>query len=186
MEHTGSRPLQTKRLLLRPFCEEDAQAMFRNWASDGEVTKYLTWTPHENEEQTRAILKMWQAEAKNADCYHWAIVFGGEAIGDISVVFADEHNECGVIGYCLSRKFWGRGLMTEALSEVTRYLFEEAGFFRLEAMYSARNPASGRVMEKCGYLYEGTFRKHFKLLSTGERTDIVQRAILREDYFARK
>lgn len=186
MNHTGSKPLKTERLYLRPFCEGDAEEMFKNWASDKEVTKYLTWTPHENIEQTRALLKLWEAQSKEKNVYHWAITYRGEVVGDINLVAVNEYCEKGIIGYCLSRKVWGLGIMTEALKEVVRYLFEEVGFSRLEATHSVSNPASGKVMEKCGLLYEGTFRKSFKLLSTGEWTDIVQRAILREDYFARK
>lgn len=90
------------------------------------------------------------------------------------------------VGYCLSRKHWGKGIMTEAYREVLRYLFEEVGFHRIESSHAVPNPASGRGMEKCGLLYEGTFRKEFRLLSAGEWADIVHCAILSEDYFARK
>ena len=76
--------------------------------------------------------------------------------------------------------------MTEALDEVLRFCFEEVGFHRIEICHAAQNPASGRVMEKCGLKYEGTKRKSFRLLSTGEWADLVVRAILEEDYFARK
>lgn len=186
MNYTGSKRLKTERLTLRPFCESDAEAMFENWAGDKEVTKYLTWMPHENVEQTRMLLRLWEAESKEKNRYHWAIEYEGEVVGDIALGSVIERDGRGILGYCLSRKCWGKGIMTEALKEVIRYLFEEVGFFRLEATYSDLNPASGRVMEKCGLFYEGTFRKYVQLLSTGERTDIIQRAILREDYFARK
>ena len=106
--------------------------------------------------------------------------------GDISLLSVDEKNEKAIVGYCLSRKHWRKGIMPEALEEVLRYLFAEVGFQRIESSHAVPNPASGRVMEKCGLLYEGTFRKSFRLLSTGEWVDIVHRAILREDYFARK
>ena len=76
--------------------------------------------------------------------------------------------------------------MSEAYAEVLRYLFEEVGFHRVESSHAVHNPASGKVMEKCGLRYEGLKRKAFRLLSTGEWEDIVFRAILEEDYFARK
>lgn len=186
MDHKGSKVLRTERLILRPFRTDDAEAMFENWASDPVVTKFLTWTPHRSTEETRALLALWEEEAKRPETYHWAITLGGEVIGDIALVSVVEANERAVTGYCLSRRHWGKGIMTEAYGEVLRYLFEEVGFHRIESSHSAENPASGRVMEKCGLLYEGTFRKEFRLLSTGEWTDIVHRAILREDYFARK
>lgn len=186
MNHKGSKILKTERLVLRPFRAGDAEEMYKNWASDPVVTKYLTWVPHKSVEETRALLSLWEEEAKRPDTYHWAITLGGEVIGDIALVSVSEENERAVTGYCLSKKYWGKGIMTEAYGEVLRYLFEEIGFHRIEATHSLENPASGRVMEKCGLLYEGTFRGQHRLLSTGEWTDIVHRAILREDYFARK
>lgn len=186
MQHKGSIVLTTKRLVLRPFRVSDAEEMFGNWAHDPEVTKFLTWTPHENVEVTRRLLALWEEESKRANVYHWAITMNGELIGDVALVSVSEENESAVTGYCLARRHWGRGIMTEAYGEVLRYLFEEVGFYRIASCHAAENPASGRVMEKCGMSYEGTFRKEFRLLSTGERVDIVHRAILREDYFARK
>ena len=54
MKHLGSKVLTTERLVLRPFRADDAEAMFNNWASDPEVTKYLTWTPHKSAVGTAA------------------------------------------------------------------------------------------------------------------------------------
>lgn len=184
MEHKGSKILRTRRLVLRPFKVSDAEEMFENWAHDEEVTKFLTWTPHRSVEETRALLAVWEEESKRPDVYHWAITIDGALIGDLALVAV--HGENAHTGYALSRKFWGKGIMTEAYAEVLRYLFEEVGFHRIESSHAVHNPASGRVMEKCGLSYEGTFRKAFRLLSTGEWEDIVYRAILEEDYFHRK
>ena len=182
MKHKGTKIIRTERLLLRPFRIGDAEVMFGNWANDPEVTKYLTWTPHGSVEATRALLTLWEEESKKENVYHWAIEFEGELIGDISVEAVDDRCESGVIGYCTAKKCWGKGIMTEALGAVLKYCFEEVEFHRLSAMHSAENPAPGRVMEKCGLVYEGTQRDGFKLFSTGKRTDIICRAILRQDY----
>ncbi len=184
MEHKGTKILKTQRLVLRPFTTADAGAMFENWANDKEVTKFLTWTPHRNVEETRALLAVWEEESKRPDVYHWAITLQDEVIGDLALVAVRGENAH--TGYCLSRKFWGKGIMSEAYAEVLRYLFEEVGFHRIESSHAVNNPASGRVMEKCGLHYEGTMRKAFRLLSTGEWEDIVYRAVLEEDYFDRK
>ena len=184
----ADKRLETPRLILRPFCVSDAEAMFRNWAADPLVTKYLTWEPHKKINTVRALLARWEEAAKDPSDYHWAIVSKerGEAIGDLSVVHKDER--CGVaeLGYCLSRAEWGKGLMTEAVSEVLRYLFEDAGFYRVYALHAVGNAASGRVMEKCGMRTEGIFRGHYVLLSTGDRADICVKAVLRDEYFERK
>ena len=180
--------METARLILRPWKQSDAEEAFANWMNDPEVTKFLTWTPHGDISVTRALLKTWEEEYASPDVYHWAIVLkeGNVLIGDICVMHADDYQERGELGYCMCKAWWGKGVMTEALSEVLRYCFEEVGFYRIDGTHAAKNIGSSRVMEKCGLQYEGTRRSYFRLLSTGERVDIVQRGILREEYFARK
>ena len=93
---------------------EDSEDMFYGWANDPEVTKYMTWNPHKTVEETKQILSMWIKEYENPDCYKFAIVLkeNNKLIGGIDVV--DYENGIPEIGYCLSKKYWGRGIMTEA------------------------------------------------------------------------
>ena len=185
MQELGSKVIKTKRLMLRPFQKGDAEEMYQNWAHDPEVTKYLTWTPHKSVEETKAICALWEEEAKKPNVYHWAMVYAGELIGDITLLNVG-YSETGIVGYCMAKKFWGKGLMTEAFQEVIRFAFEEVGLHRIEGMHVKQNSGSSRVMEKCGLKYEGTKRDGMRLLSTGEWVDIVVRGILKEDYFAQK
>ena len=99
---------------------------------------------------------------------------------------ADMRSQWAEVAYCLSRAFWGRGIMTEALMAVIDFLIGKVGFLRIEAKHATENIASGRVMEKCGMQLEGVLRKGHRLLSTGELVDIAIRAILREEWEARK
>ena len=116
-----------------------------------------------------------------------AIEADGHVIGSIALSRgSDVYQKTAELGYWLAEEHWGKGIMTEAYAEVLRFLFEEVGFHRIESSHAVQNPASGRVMEKCGLVYEGTFRKEFRLPSTGEWADIVHRAILKEDYFRGK
>ena len=188
MNQLGSRVLTTQRLILRPFRATDAEQAFSGWMSDPAVTKYLTWERHESIFLTRQLLAAWEQEAKLLTTYHWATVWRetGVVIGDISVPTADMRSQWAEIGYCLSRAFWGRGIMTEALSAVIDFLIGKVGFLRIEAKHATENVASGRVMEKCGMQLEGVLRKGHRLLSTGELVDIAIRAILREEWEARK
>ncbi len=185
MQHKGTKILETERLTLRPWKESDAEAAFDHWMNDPDVTKYLTWKPHGDLTVTRALLQTWEREYKEPHTYHWAIVLKEEnvLIGDIAVMRADEFQERGTIGYCMGKAWWGQGIMTEAFREVLRYCFEEVGFFRIDGEHAAENIGSSRVMEKCGLVYEGTRRKFFRPPTTGERVDIVERGILREEYF---
>lgn len=161
MKHCGTQILETERLLLRPFAVKDAPAMFRNWASDPEVTKYLTWPTHESAEGTRALLEKWEKAGGEETCYRWAIVLkaeGDEPIGSVAVVERNEDVGSMQIGYCAGRKWWHRGIMSEALKAVMDYLFEHTGVNRIECRHDPRNPRSGMVMQKCGMKYEGTLR----------------------------
>ena len=180
MNHLGTKTIETERLILRKFTIEDAPAMYANWASDPEVTKYLTWQPHRSLTDTRAILSEWVAEYGKGDYYQWAIELKGVGIiGSISVVNIHESVEEAELGYCIGRAYWGKGIMPEAVKAVINFLFDKVGFRRVMAKHDTANPNSGRVMEKAGMRYEGTHRK------AGHNNrgiiDIVVRAILRED-----
>ena len=154
----GTKRLETERLILRRFTLEDAEKMYENWAGDPEVTKFLTWPTHESAEISRQILKEWVAAYDNPEVYQWCIEEkeSGEPVGSIGVVSRNEKAQSCEIGYCISRSRWHKGITTEALAEVMRYLFEEVGVLRLESRHDPKNPYSGEVMKKCGMHYEGT------------------------------
>ncbi|MFT3950785.1 MAG: GNAT family N-acetyltransferase [Oscillospiraceae bacterium] len=178
MNHLGTQELATRRLVLRKFTPGDAEAMFRNWASDERVTRFLTWEPHGSQEDTKNLLTAWAA-AYDTRNYNWVITLDGEAIGSIAAVRFSEQHETAEIGYCLGTAFWGRGLMTEALGAVLDFLFDEVGFYRIELHHAAKNPASGKVARKCGMLYEGTQRG--RVLRHGARNDLVLYGLLKID-----
>lgn len=161
MQHRGTCTIETERLILRRFQMEDAAAMHRNWASDPEVTKFLTWPPHASEDVSRYVLGLWVPAYEKADYYNWAVVLKevGEPIGTIAVVEQDDRAQKAHIGYALGRAWWRRGIMTEALRAVMDFLFDTVGFTRVEARHDPNNPHSGGVMKKCGMKYEGTLRK---------------------------
>ena len=161
MNHKGTILLETDRLILRRFVMEDAEAMYRNWASEDEVTKFLTWPTHSDVEATKFVLGNWIADYSKDNFYNWVIELKetGEVIGNISVVDVRENTACALLGYCMGTKWWGQGIMPEAGREVIRYLFEEVGFSRIAATHDKNNPKSGRVMQKIGMTYEGTLRK---------------------------
>lgn len=161
MEHLGTKTLETTRLLLRRFAVEDASAMFRNWASDDQVTKYLTWPTHTSVAETEAVMQSWLDHYERKDYYQWAIVLksmGNQPIGSIAVVALDDSVKKAQIGYCIGRSWWHQGIMTEALKAVIGYLIDEVGVKRVAAYHDTRNPHSGAVMKNCGMQYEGTLR----------------------------
>lgn len=160
MNKTGTQRLETDRLLLRRFTVDDADDMYNNWASDPEVTEFLTWPVHPSADFTRQLLKDWISNYEDGAYFNWAIELkeNGQVIGNISVVNLDEKIEAAEIGYCMSKNYWGQGIMPEALKAVSDYLFDVVGLNRVAACHDVNNPKSGRVMEKAGMKLEGTLR----------------------------
>ena len=107
--------------------------------------------------------------------------FQGVPIGGISVVRMSEKNEYAELGYCLGHSWWNQGLMTEAVEAVISFLFEEVVVNRVGISHAVKNPASGRVAQKCGLTLEGTKREYFKS-GTGEFLDISDYGILRREW----
>ena len=135
--------------------------MYKNWASDGEVTKYLTWPTHLNPEISQSVIKDWINLYSEENYYNWAIIWkenGNEPIGNISVVDRKENISMVSIGYCIGRTWWHKGITSEALKAVMDFLFDVVEVKRIEARHDPRNPNSGEVMKKCGMKYEGTLR----------------------------
>ena len=157
----GTQTIETDRLILRQFGPEDAPAMYKNWASDPEVTKYLCWPTHPDVDTTEEILSQWVERYGDGGYYNWAIQLKelGEPIGSISVVEQNDKVRRAHIGYCIGRAWWHEGIMTEALTAVIQYLFDE-GYQRIDSRHDPRNPHSGDVMKKAGMQYEGTLRNY--------------------------
>ncbi len=157
MNHIGTQYIETERLILRRFEVSDAQAMFDNWAGDDEVTKYLTWPTHSDASLTEMLLGKWVSQYSKDDCYRWAIVLkenGPQPIGSVDVVHWHGDGAVPEIGYCIGRRWWHQGVMTEALGAVIDFLFDQVGVERIKARHDVKNPHSGDVMRKCGMKFE--------------------------------
>ena len=161
MKHLGTKRLETPRLVLRRFTMNDAKKMYRNWAGDGLVTKYLSWPTHESEADSEAVPREWIDRYDRPDFYQWAVEPRelGEPIGSIGAVYSDERIGMVHIGYCVGAAWWHKGYTSEALARVTDFFFDEVGANRLELRHDPRNPHSGGVARKCGLRGEGTARQ---------------------------
>ena len=160
LNHIGTQKIETERLILRKVKISDAEQMYNNWAKDPENVKYVTWSAHKNIDETKKVVSDWISEYKNSNCYRWMITLKSDesVIGNIDVIDLSEENECCEIGYILSKKYWNKGYMTEALHNVLSYLFRKVGFHRIQLRHDVDNAASGRVMEKNGLKFEGVIR----------------------------
>ena len=152
--------LETDRLILRKMTPDDAEAMFA-YASDPEVTRYVTWETHRSIEDSRSFLELALGKYESGEEPDWGIVYKGDHrfVGACGIVgWVTEHARAEV-GFVLSREYWGRGLMSEAVRTMLSFGFERMGLNRIEARCVAENVASARVMEKAGMTHEGTLRQ---------------------------
>jgi ribosomal-protein-alanine N-acetyltransferase len=175
--------IETDRLLLRKMRLEDAEAVFA-YASDPEVTRYVTWDTHHSIEDSRAFLELTVESYANGGEAGWGIVYKGDLrfVGTCGLVNWSREHARAELGYVLSGRYWGRGLMTEAVGAMIRFGFWRMGLNRIEARCVAENAASARVMEKAGMVHEGTLRKRERL--KGEYRDMEVYSILRREYRA--
>lgn len=167
----GSQPIETEHFILRTIKETDAEAMYANWTSSPKVAEYVTWNVHENVEFSRRLCAMWEERAADKDFFHWALVLksSGEPIGTIGAVSVDTDKSSAEIGYCMGDKWWNKGYMTECLRAVTEYLFDKIGFEEITACHDIDNPASGKVMKKCGMKF---ICSKEKIVKGSERTTL--------------
>ena len=149
--------IRTPRLLLRPWTWDDVQDLYAYASVDG-VGQMAGWMPHQNVEESRAILQMFMDEKKT-----FALEYQGKVIGSLGVEAYDEPTypeldavAAREIGYVLSRDYWGRGLVPEAVQAVIEYLFDTVGLDVIVVGHFARNDRSRRVIEKCGFTYVKT------------------------------
>lgn len=152
--------METERLLFRRWEDSDAEILFK-YASDPELGPRAGWPPHKNVEESLNIIHT----IYNKDSV-WAMVLKetGEPAGCIGYFTHNDSNiEIGEndaeIGYWVGKPFWNKGLCTEALREIIDYCFNIKGFTTLWCDYFIDNPASGRVMEKCGFVNTG--KQHY-------------------------
>jgi len=156
------RPLEkieTNRFILRKPMMEDASPIFKLYAQDPEVTKYLTFKPHQSIDETKTFLKRCLANWKNNTSFPWTIIRmkDKQLIGMIEIVNIDH---TGVnLGYVLARPYWGQGYMTEVLQKIIAWALNQNDIYRVWAICDIENTASTRVLQKSGMQREGILRR---------------------------
>lgn len=138
---------------------DDASAVFNGWAQDKEVTRYLTWPPHERLEQTQEFIRscIWAWENQTRFPYMITLKENGDVVGMIDPRI--EGSKVG-IGYGAGRAHWGKGYMTEATQAIIDWAFQQPSLYRVYATTDVENVASQRVLEKVGMQCEGILRKY--------------------------
>jgi len=158
----GPDRIETERLLLRKPDLSDAQSIFDRYASDPEVTRYLSWPTHRNIAMTEAFLE-WSDE----DWARWPagsyLIFDKEnpsrLLGGTGLAF--QSPTIAVTGYVLARDAWGQGYATESLEAMVK-LARATGVRRLVAVCHPEHRPSAHVLEKCGFLLDEERRDNFE------------------------
>ena len=172
--------LESPRLTLRPLRMSDAKSIYA-WTSDPEVARFVLWDAHCSIRETRDYIRYVRHLYRHRLPSSWGISLrdSDNIIGTIGIMaYIPPYRTC-EIGYSLSHEYWGQGIMTEAVSLLTRSLFTALPLNRIEAQHDVRNPASGRVLEKCAFQKEGILRS--RIINKNEPIDVVLWSLLKKD-----
>lgn len=149
----GIPTIETERLILRPLVPEDAEAVFV-WTGDERVTKFMNYSTYSSAEQVREWLEngssgIWGYERKSD-----GLLIGS---GDVHLSKSPDEaaNNFWEFGYCFRYDCWNKGYCTEATKAMIKYAYENLGARKFMSQHAVENPASGRVMEKCGLTFSG-------------------------------
>ena len=174
MYTTRNMELQTRRLILRPWQESDAEALYK-YASNPNIGPIAGWPPHTSVENSRDIIK---SVLSAPETYAVVLKETGEIVGSVGIMTARSEihwakmtgSEC-EIGYWIGEPYWGQGLIPEAVNELIRYAFEELQMTTIWCGYFDGNEKSKRVQEKCGFTYSHTEYNKPVLLLNDSRTE---------------
>ena len=148
--------METDKILLRPWHDSDAETLYK-YASDPDVGPRAGWPPHKNVEESLEIIRTvfhnettWAIELKSTGEAIGAIGYGPSC--DCNLPARDSEP---TVGYWVGKPYWNQGICTEALRRMIDHIRETTDIPSLISGHFIDNPASGRVMEKCGFIATG-------------------------------
>lgn len=134
--------------------------------------------PYTEQDGTDYISAMLSADEN--DTFAFAITVEGKVIGSIGIFRQGNiHRQTAEVGYYIAEEYWGKGIMTEAIKQICKYVFDNSDIIRIYAEPFAYNTASCRVLEKAGFQYEGTLRKN--AVKNGKIIDMKMYSLLRTE-----
>ncbi|NCB51133.1 MAG: N-acetyltransferase [Clostridia bacterium] len=156
------KTIETERLLLRPWREDDAEALFE-YAKDPRIGPMAGWPPHTSAENSLEVLRtVLIAE----DSFAVTLTGDDRPVGSIGLQKArvPGHEDEAEVGYWIAVPFWGRGFIPEAVNAILRYAFKEQGAERVWCGHYEGNDKSRRVIEKCGFCFDFKCEREVPLL----------------------
>lgn len=163
LTHIGTNMIDTENLILRRFEYTDNDAMLKYWVADKKIQSLYSEPVYTTKEAVNELLDKYISSYENNDYYRWAIIEknSGECIGQIAFFLVDSKNHFAEIEYCIGSEFQCRGYATEATKAIIRYGFKKMNLHKIQICTKTINKPSKRVIEKCGFTYEGTLRDYF-------------------------
>lgn len=182
LTHCGTQPIETKRLILRPFRIEDWKAMQENWVSDNEVQAWYAEPVYETEAEIKGLLQQYISGYEKEDYYRWAMILKdtNECIGQIAYFLVNSESHFGEIEYCVGKAFQNRGFVTEAMWQIVDYGFKRVHFNSVRISHCSTNIPSRRVIEKLGFIKEGALREI--IFADDQYMDRVYYSILQREW----
>lgn len=184
MADSAKQMIETERLILRPWEETDAEAMFK-YASDPDIGPIAGWPPHTSVENSREIIRTVFAAPET---YAVVLKDTGEPVGSCGIMFSDSLHSAEMkqreaeIGYWIGKPYWGQGLIPEAVKALLARGFNDLHLDAAWCGYYDGNTKSKRVIEKCGFRFHHT--NHDVVSPLGDkRTEHFYR-MTREEYCA--
>ena len=182
LTHIGTDTIETERLILRRFEYSDADAMLKNWVADKKIQSLYSEPVYSTREAVNELLDKYIGSYEKNDYYRWAIIEkkSGECIGQIAYFLVDSKNHFAEIEYCIGSDFQCNGYATEATKAVIAYGFDKINLHKIQICTKTINKPSKRVIEKCGFTYEGTLRDYFYM--DGKYVGRLYFSMLRSEY----
>ncbi len=148
--------LESERIVLRPLSLNDAEHIYKSWTSDCEVAKFMIWDVHKSIDDTIEWLKAEEQNINSEHHYTWGFVHKetGELFGSGGIYLKKELN-CYELGYNIMKKYWGRGLTTEAGNVILDFAINTLGEKKFFCRHAVDNIGSKKVMTKLGFEYYG-------------------------------
>ena len=172
----------TRRLTIRPVTMSDAHDIYE-YSRDAEVARHVLWDAHQSIQQTRSYIRFLLKQYRSGNPSSFVIEMTQEkkVVGTIGFMWIQSENRAAEVGYSLSRAYWNRGIMSEALLAMLEYGFTKLNLNRIEAQHESDNPASGRVMLHAGMRHEGHLRQ--RLYNKGRYVDVELYAVVKQDVY---
>ena len=165
--------IKTKRLLLTPHGTKYLESTYE-YTSDLENTKYMMFLPNDCIDDAREYLEKvdreWEKE--RPELIEFAIIYEGEQVGTVGLSL-DEEYTCAELGWCLNKKYWGKGIMSEAAKAAVAFGKDELKIKHFIAHCDGENVASYKVMEKIGMTFKESYGGRKNKSSDEERTELL-------------